>query len=86
MERVEAFAAPVLGPDGAEHVVLVVNELATNSIKYGGGAGDLLVTIHVAPHPWFRREGNNLLLDVPPERRSWPISSASRRSHRCCGP
>jgi len=40
-EVVEAFAAPVLGTDGAEHVVLVVNELATNSIKYGGGAGDL---------------------------------------------
>jgi len=40
-DRVEAFAAPVLGQDGAEHVVLVVNELATNSIKYGGGAGDL---------------------------------------------
>lgn len=31
----------------------------------GGPPGDLLVTVQVAPHPWFRREGNNLLLDVP---------------------
>lgn len=31
----------------------------------GGPAGDLLVTIRVAPHPYFRREGNNLLLDLP---------------------
>lgn len=31
----------------------------------GGPAGDLLVRIRVAPHPWFRREGNNLLVDVP---------------------
>lgn len=31
----------------------------------GGSKGDLLVTIHVASHPWFRREGKNLVLDVP---------------------
>lgn len=31
----------------------------------GGPAGDLLVTISIAPHPWFRREGSNLLVDVP---------------------
>ncbi len=31
----------------------------------GGPAGDLLVRIRVAGHPWFRREGNNLLVDVP---------------------
>lgn len=31
----------------------------------GGEAGDLLVTMNVAPHAWFRREGLNLLLDVP---------------------
>lgn len=33
---------------------------------YGDGpAGDLLCTVRVAPHPWFRREGTNLLVDVP---------------------
>ena len=31
----------------------------------GGPAGDLLVTIRAHPHPYFRREGNNLLVDVP---------------------
>jgi len=31
----------------------------------GGPAGDLLLTVKVAAHPWFRREGNNLMLDVP---------------------
>lgn len=38
---VAAFVEPVLGGHGAEHVVLVVSELATNSIVYGGGAGIL---------------------------------------------
>ena len=31
----------------------------------GGPAGDLLLTVTVAPHSNFRREGRNLLLDVP---------------------
>jgi DnaJ-class molecular chaperone len=29
------------------------------------GGGDLWVTIRVQPHPYFRREGNNLILEVP---------------------
>lgn len=32
---------------------------------HGGPAGDVLVTVNVAPHPFFRREGNNLLVEVP---------------------
>ena len=31
----------------------------------GGPAGDLLLTIHVTPHPFFEREGDDLHLDVP---------------------
>lgn len=31
----------------------------------GGAAGDVIVTVRVSPHPWFRREGNNLLVEVP---------------------
>lgn len=31
----------------------------------GGPAGDLLVTIKVAPHSYFRREGSDLFVDVP---------------------
>jgi curved DNA-binding protein len=31
----------------------------------GGSRGDLLLNIHVRPHPFFRREGNDLHLDLP---------------------
>jgi DnaJ-class molecular chaperone len=31
----------------------------------GGPAGDLLVTVHVASHPHFRRQGKNLVVTVP---------------------
>lgn len=31
----------------------------------GGESGDLLVTVNVAPHPYFKRDGANLLVDVP---------------------
>ncbi len=31
----------------------------------GPGGGDLLLRLHVEPHPYFRREGNNIILDVP---------------------
>jgi DnaJ-class molecular chaperone len=31
----------------------------------GGPAGDALIEISVAPHPFFRREGNDVLLDLP---------------------
>lgn len=33
--------------------------------RRGGPAGDLLLRIKVAPHPWFRREGLDIVLDVP---------------------
>ena len=29
------------------------------------GAGDVYLKVHVAPHPYFRRDGNDVLLDVP---------------------
>jgi len=31
----------------------------------GAAAGDLLLKINIAPHPWFRREGNDIIIDVP---------------------
>src|SRR3954470_20359153 len=31
----------------------------------GGPAGDALIEVHVAPHPWFRREGDNIHLELP---------------------
>jgi DnaJ-class molecular chaperone len=30
-----------------------------------GGAGDALITIQIDPHPYFRREGDDVLVDVP---------------------
>ncbi|MDD3799162.1 MAG: DnaJ domain-containing protein, partial [Novosphingobium sp.] len=30
-----------------------------------GGAGDALVTLEVAPHPFFRRDGDDIRLDLP---------------------
>jgi DnaJ-class molecular chaperone len=33
--------------------------------QFGGGPGDLLLRVDVEPHRYFRREGNDLLLDVP---------------------
>jgi molecular chaperone DnaJ len=32
---------------------------------HGGPAGDLYVFIEVAPHPFFRRDGNNLSCEIP---------------------
>ena len=40
-DHVATFAEPVVGGRGADNAVLVVSELAANSIKYGGGAGVL---------------------------------------------
>src|SRR5579862_535001 len=31
----------------------------------GGPAGDALIEVHVAPHPWFRREGADIHLELP---------------------
>lgn len=31
----------------------------------GAPAGDLLITIHVTPHPYFQRRGNNLYVRLP---------------------
>ena len=36
-----------------------------NSGARGGESGDLLLKIEILPHRYFRREGSNLLLDLP---------------------
>ena len=33
--------------------------------RHGGRTGDLYVIVHVAPHPLFRREGDDLHIEVP---------------------
>src|SRR5690606_9860172 len=32
---------------------------------HGGPAGDLLIKIRVSPHPYFQRQGQNLVVRVP---------------------
>lgn len=29
------------------------------------GPGDLIVTVRISAHPWFRKDGSNLMVDVP---------------------
>jgi DnaJ-class molecular chaperone len=31
----------------------------------GGPPGDALIEVHIAPHPFFRREGNDIYLELP---------------------
>jgi DnaJ-class molecular chaperone len=31
----------------------------------GGPAGDALIEVHIVPHPLFRRDGDNILLELP---------------------
>jgi DnaJ-class molecular chaperone len=31
----------------------------------GGPAGDALIEVHVAPHPWFRRAGDDIHMELP---------------------
>jgi DnaJ-class molecular chaperone len=31
----------------------------------GGPPGDALIEVHITPHPWFRREGDNIHLELP---------------------
>jgi DnaJ-class molecular chaperone len=33
--------------------------------RNGGPAGDILLTVSVAPHPWLSRDGNDLRMDLP---------------------
>jgi molecular chaperone DnaJ len=33
--------------------------------RHGGRSGDLYVTVNVQPHPWFRREGDDLVCVLP---------------------
>ncbi len=64
-------------PDGkVEHIEVKIpagiNDGAKIRLRGQGGpgaggapAGDLLLTVHVAAHPWFQRRGNDLTVRVP---------------------
>jgi molecular chaperone DnaJ len=42
--------------------------------RRGGAAGDLVVHVHVTPHPVFARSGHDLVV------RSWPLTAAQAAS------
>lgn len=52
-------------PEGASEGSRVRIAGQGGSSPNGGPRGDLILTIHVEPHPFFRREGDDLHLDLP---------------------
>lgn len=52
-------------PAGVDNASVIRLSGQGNPGRNGGPAGDLLLTVRVAPHPFFRRQGSNLLLDLP---------------------
>ena len=52
-------------PAGLESGARLVIPGRGHAGAHGGPPGDLYVTIEVAPHPWFRRQGRDLHLTLP---------------------
>ncbi len=50
-------------PKGVEEGMQI--RLAGKGEPGPGGAGDAIITIVMTPHPFFRREGDDILIDVP---------------------
>jgi molecular chaperone DnaJ len=59
-EAVSAVVPPGITDGGRLRVV----EMG-HAGRHGGRSGDLYVTVHVQPHPWFRREGADLVCLLP---------------------
>jgi molecular chaperone DnaJ len=62
---VRSEAVTVRVPPGVGHGARLRVPEYGNAGQHGGAAGDLYVTIEVAPHPFFRREGDDLLCTIP---------------------
>ena len=52
-------------PEGIHHGATIRLAGQGESSMTGGTPGDLLVKVKIAPHPYFRRDGVNILLDAP---------------------
>ena len=50
-------------PKGVEEGTKI--RLAGQGQEGAGGAGDAIVTIHITPHRFFTRDGDNIRLDLP---------------------
>jgi molecular chaperone DnaJ len=62
---VRTDAVPVVVPPGTADGTRLRLAGQGHVGRQGGRAGDLYVTVQVAPHPVFRREGADLVLEVP---------------------
>lgn len=52
-------------PPGVAHGAVLRLEGLGHSGQYGGGAGDVYVTVAVKPHALYRRDGDDLHVEVP---------------------
>ena len=62
---VRTEAVPVRIPEGIPDGVRLRVAGKGHAGRNGGQAGDLYVTVHVEPHPLYRREGDDLHMQVP---------------------
>jgi molecular chaperone DnaJ len=62
---VRSEAVPVTVPPGTADGTRIRIAEQGHAGRHGGRTGDLYVTVHAAPHPLFRREGDDLHLEVP---------------------
>lgn len=63
--HVRTEAVPVSIPAGVEEGARLRVADRGHAGRHGGRNGDLYVTVHVEPHPAFRRQGDDLCVTVP---------------------
>ena len=62
---VHSEAVPIFVPPGTADGARIRIVERGHAGRAGGPTGDLYVTVHVTPHPLFRREGDDLHVQVP---------------------
>jgi molecular chaperone DnaJ len=62
---VRSDAVPVIVPAGTAEGTQIRIVGQGHAGRFGGRTGDLYVTVRVAPHPLFRRQGGDVLVQVP---------------------
>lgn len=69
LETIASGGKPTIQLDGKDIQITIPKGMEEGKklrLKGQGRAGgDLLIQVRYAPHPWFKREGTNLLLEVP---------------------
>lgn len=63
VEKVSRFRVRI--PPGVDNGSRVRLAGKGNAGRHGGSAGDLIITIQVTQHPFYRRHGNDLEMDLP---------------------